>query len=565
MVVSIEDNQPSSSNNVGGSDDCFLVVELSEDDPLFEKKLKLLKDKGFGPSDSVYLQKTLVPHSLRVKLDALLERARIIHLNETELYFGASALDEGITEEFYSPRNELEALNCVLSLVDHYSGKSDVTNASLKALRVAIISRICNFGNKNKLETEIVKEACNSEKHLMSWAESHGLISKLQIAYVEGAGRGVLATEDLGVGDIALEIPISVIISEDLVYESDMIHILEKIDGISAETMLLLWSMRERHNIDSKYKFYFDALPEQFNTGLSFGVEATITLDGTLALEEILQAKQHLRSEYDKLFPALSVSFPGLFSPEFYTWEQYLWACELWYSNSMKIMFPDGKLKTCLIPVAGFLNHSVCPHILHYGKVDSVTNTLKFPLSRPCNRGEQCYLSYGNLSSSHLLTFYGFVPQELNLCDIIPLDIEAGPDCSSEEGCQDSTTHMVRGTWLSVLTSQGLFYYGLPSPLLEHLRNAVNPGLHTMTLLQESLETEMMVLDDLYAIFDGMMKRLDDSVLEDRLSEKWDVQLAIQYKDLQRNIVSSILTACQAGRKMVTHELKRCMDEDIDG
>lgn len=40
---------------------------------------------------------------------------------------------------------------------------------------------------------------------------------------IEGAGRGVLAAEDLEVGDIALEIPISVIISEDLVYKSDMV------------------------------------------------------------------------------------------------------------------------------------------------------------------------------------------------------------------------------------------------------------------------------------------------------------------------------------------------------
>ena len=40
---------------------------------------------------------------------------------------------------------------------------------------------------------------------------------------VEGAGRGALAAEDLGVGEIALEIPISVVISEDLVYESDMV------------------------------------------------------------------------------------------------------------------------------------------------------------------------------------------------------------------------------------------------------------------------------------------------------------------------------------------------------
>lgn len=113
----------------------------------------------------------------------------------------------------------------------------------------------------------------------------------------------------------------------------------------------------------------------------------------------------------------------------------------------MQIKFPDGNLKTCLIPVAGFLNHSVClfslfgmisnflaisgfdilaglqihPHVVKYGKVDVETSSLKFPLSRPCKRGEQCFLSYGNYCSSHLLTFYGFLPKGDNPYDIIPL------------------------------------------------------------------------------------------------------------------------------------------------
>lgn len=68
---------------------------------------------------------------------------------------------------------------------------------------------------------------------------------------------------------------------------------------------------------------------------------------------------QHLRAQYNELFPALSNHYPDVFPPELYTWEQFLWACELWYSNSMKVIFSDGKLRTCLIPVAGFLNHSV--------------------------------------------------------------------------------------------------------------------------------------------------------------------------------------------------------------
>lgn len=44
--------------------------------------------------------------------------------------------------------------------------------------------------------------------------------------------------------------------------------ILSKIAGMSSETMLLLWSMKEKHNSDSKFKFYFDTLPEAFNTGI---------------------------------------------------------------------------------------------------------------------------------------------------------------------------------------------------------------------------------------------------------------------------------------------------------
>lgn len=69
---------------------------------------------------------------------------------------------------------------------------------------------------------------------------------------------------------------------------------------------------------------------------------------------------QHLRDQYEELIPFLCNNHPDVFPPELYTWEQFLWACELWYSNSMKVLFNDGKLKTCLVPVAGFLNHSVC-------------------------------------------------------------------------------------------------------------------------------------------------------------------------------------------------------------
>ncbi|KAF6145470.1 hypothetical protein GIB67_032593 [Kingdonia uniflora] len=157
------------------------------------------------------------------------------------------------------------------------------------------------------------------------------------------------------------------------------------------------------------------------NLGLNFGIEALIALEGTLLFEEIVQAKEHLREQYDLLCPALCCSHPDVFQPELYTWECFLWACELWYSNSLKIILTDGKLKTCLVPIAGLFNHSLCPHITKYGRMDPATKSLKFSLSRQCREGEQCFLSYGNFSSSHLITFYGFLPKGNNLYDTIQL------------------------------------------------------------------------------------------------------------------------------------------------
>lgn len=149
---------------------------------------------------------------------------------------------------------------------------------------------------------------------------------------------------------------------------------------------------------------------------------------------------------------------------------------------------------------------------MHYGKVDFTTNSIKFPLSRPCNAGEQCFLGYGNFSSSHLLTFYGFLPQLDNYYDVIPLgkflygEISSYPstinslvrikqglvcvadiDVESNEGFADTgptsdwTSHMIRGTWFS--KNRGFFRYGLPPSLLDHMRRSRNPFLQTFNLV----------------------------------------------------------------------------------
>ncbi|KAL5699853.1 [histone H3]-lysine(4) N-trimethyltransferase [Ranunculus cassubicifolius] len=513
---------------------------------------KLLNARGFNLQLPIILSTSQSPQDI---LKLLLQPARITYMDQDELYF--AGINGCHPDDVYSPRNEMESLNLILSLIDVSLVRATHKKmVFLKELRNATTYMLTKIGEQNETKQIPHKCNCQTEEILLQWGKDHGFKTKLQIAHVEGAGRGLTAVEDLEAGDTALEIPESIIISEEVVYESDMFHILKERDDISPETMLLLWSMKERFNSESKYKIFFQALPETFNTGLSFGVEALTALEGTLLFEEIIQAKEHLRMQYDALCPPLCNDHPDIFQPNIYSWERFLWACELWYSNSMKVLLTDGKTNTCLVPIANLLNHSVCPHIVHYGKVDPGTRSMKFSLSRPCRRGEECYLSYGKYSSCHLITFYGFLPKGENVYDIIPLDIDAPPrpEPQDEDSSESEwTSHMVRGTWLSSNHKPG--YYGLPPPLLTYLRATLDGSCKMPregTYID--VENEMAVLETLCSIFSPMLEGLVcDAPTSPRRGEKvgWDVKLALQYKELQRRILSSVLTSCSAGMQML--------------
>ncbi|CAN4105461.1 unnamed protein product [Withania somnifera] len=508
--------------------DILLKLEVPENDRFFKKKKKLLEDMG-SHAKHVSIQSSASPGELESSLLSMLQRARIINLDELELYFGGEDVRDMVG--FNSPRNEMEALNSILTAI----AKLDVEHCSttvLQDLRVAAVNFISELGKKFKEESKVVsRSSCEAEKRLQQWGQDQGVKSQLEISYFDGAGRGAVARQDMRIGDIALEIPLSIVITENLVHEHEMVFHFGKGRGHVGETMLLLWSMKEKHNPDSKFKLYFDT--------------------------RRMYLIRHLRAQYDELFPSLCNDHPDVFPQEQYRWEQFLWACELWYSNSMKIMFSDGKLRTCLIPIAGFLNHSTCPHIMHYGRVDSTTNSIKFPLSRSCNAGEQCFLSYGSFSSSHLLTFYGFLPQLDSYYDVIPLDIDvaSNEDCAEIDPTSDWTSHMVRATWFS--KNHGIFHYGLPPPLLDCMRRSRNPFMQSMTLTPENLEIELEILRDLCSMFEVMRDELGDPELDNREAISWDVKLAVDFKDLQRRIFSSIIASCQAGCELVECEVQR--------
>lgn len=513
---------------------------LSEADPLLAEKKMILEKRNLSCEIQIPVACSAVD-ALKL-LDHIIEAARVVYMDELELYFAGDDVGP------FSARNELESLNLLLKTMKKLLLTSNTSAKEvLQILQDEIVVKLKSVGKSDDAWMVVQTQNHDAEDSLLKWGEHLGIKSRLQIAYFQGAGRGMIASESIGVGDIALEIPESLIISDELLCQSEVFLALKDFNNITSETMLLLWSMRERYNLGSKFKPYFDTLPANFNTGLSFGIDALAALEGTLLFDEIIQARQHLRQQYDELFPLLCTNFPEMFRKDVCTWDDFLWACELWYSNSMMIVLSSGKLSTCLVPVAGLLNHSVSPHILNYGRVDEATKSLKFPLSRPCDAGEQCFLSYGKHPGSHLVTFYGFLPRGDNPYDVIPLDLDTSPDdediAAQPSATTSQTTHMVRGTWLS--TSGGFPTYGLPQPLLTYLRAALGCEVDEPAAEADVKESDKVVLETIMSIFSPMLEALlpeqDESSRE---SASWDVKLASDYKDLQRKIVSSIVTSC---------------------
>ncbi|XP_062196486.1 uncharacterized protein LOC133899515 [Phragmites australis] len=519
-----------------------VVVHLpppSEEDPLYQDKKRILKTRNLSCVFQVPVSCSAAD-ALKL-LDRMNQAARVVHMDELELYFAG---DDDIGP--FSARNELESQNLLFKIMNKLLLTSNaVAKEVLQILQDEIVVTLRSVGKTDDAQMVVQTQNHDAEDFLLKWGKHHGVKSKLQIAFFQGAGRGMLASESIGVGDVALEIPESLIISEELLCQSEVFLALKDFNNITSETMLLLWSMRERHNLSSKFKAYFETLPANFNTGLSFGIDALATLEGTLLFDEIMQAKQHLRQQYDELFPLLCTNFPEILKNDVCTWDNFLWACELWYSNSMMVVLSSGKLSTCLVPVAGLLNHSVSPHILNYGRVDEATKSLKFPLSRPCDAGEQCFLSYGKHPGSHLITFYGFLPRGDNPYDVIPLDLDisaADEDGTAQSVSTSQLTHMVRGTWLS--RSGGFPTYGLPQRLLSHLRAVLGCDFDESTPEADIKENDRVVLGTLLSIFDPMLEELREPDDLDRENTSWDVKLVLDYKDLQRRIIQSIVTSC---------------------
>ena len=274
-----------------------------------------------------------------------------------------------------------------------------------------------------KIETEGYAVA------LTKWAALQGKdanVSKVAPCLLSSMNdaRGLCATEDIRAGENILEIPRRMLLDAGTICISeqgpfgDLLRILER---CGADTIMTLWIMKERMKMKTKqetfWSLYFLSLPDgsQKLTPLSWPEDIVrVGLGNTPIFETVMHERQKVRNGYDALLPSLLANCPESFEgnqEEFWSYDQYISALELWMSYAMTVKpvhNSDSGTIDVLSPVAFFCNHGIYPHCVHYSQLRLSDECLVFPAMRDIEKNEEIMLSYGAKSNGELLLFYGF-------------------------------------------------------------------------------------------------------------------------------------------------------------
>lgn len=479
---------------------------------------------------------TQLPFVRQIVMDQILPSARIWFLNEVEFYF-AQDHDTGP----FSPINELESLSTILfalrSLISISGCDGQVWFQPLEKEVFHMIETLARINDSiYNMDDTLHKEASDpSSYEMVNWAAANNIKRKLMIAHVqEYGGKGLVAMEDIGIGDVVLEIPLDLVISNDD-EDDDYDHFFgralrhSKYEEFPVNGKMLSWLIDERSKVDSKFGVYFKTLPEEFKLGLFFSDDAELATHGTQLRSGINTANWDAEKLFDKL---------RLLNPRA-SLEDFNWAYGLWFSHGINAILPNGMRRRCLVPFAGFFNHSLFPHVLH---CEWGTESLKFTASRPCRKGAQCYLSYGNLSGPELVLYYGFLPKGINYSDAIKIE----PDF-----CDPRYEYVeVESPWRFYLARGPVQKGGdthLPSQLLDHHRSFLIATDEVLKHCALSLQNEISMLS-LRRIFSDRLQMLN--FYREKLRKKpevlfnWDVKLALEYQELERAILESVNDGC---------------------
>ena len=230
----------------------------------------------------------------------------------------------------------------------------------------------------------------------------------------ESCGRGLLARESMGEGELMMTIPLDLCLTKFAAQEKFGKAIVpDYMDEYIAIALILI--SEKLLGAESRWKPYIDILPTKEDVYPSFiwSDEELELLRGspTFAASKSLKAK--IDKEYIEVVETVLKRYPAEFPLEKYNPEIFTWAFVMLLSRAARLSSKLNGEELALVPYADLMNHN--PYSNTYIDAQrsgmpliSRTEEVAVYADRSYKKFEQVFINYGEKGNGDLLLLYGF-------------------------------------------------------------------------------------------------------------------------------------------------------------
>ena len=284
--------------------------------------------------------------------------------------------------------------------------------------------RLKSLIEKNKKELIINSKKFKSYplyiKFLRELYQHNSYFPKLKIHFYSDNYRGVIAKTDILKNEIIMTIPRNCLITLEDTFETEYGKKISKFmyKELNSPKHCLLSSFLLYEEKNSKYKYYFDLLPKDFNNFPVFYTKEELEyLKGSPFLSQILEKKKDMKNDYNKLCEYI---------PDFrqFKFNKFKEARVLISSRIFGITINENKTDV-LAPFADLLNHKRPRQTQWY--YDDNLESFVIQAIENIKQGNEIFDSYGKKTNARFLLNYGFCLEDNDTSEYL-LSVELNDD-----------------------------------------------------------------------------------------------------------------------------------------
>ncbi|KAF2078643.1 hypothetical protein CYY_000014 [Polysphondylium violaceum] len=310
-------------------------------------------------------------------------KSLIGEINETEKNLGMNCNYQQFERTFASVQKLIQAQNAMNQL------KKTTTTAPVTSTK----------SDKAK-EQELIDQ-------FMDWMKKNGFDESkcsVKVGRNLNEGTGLVATKEIKEGEVFVEVPKELFITEQTAIKSLGEGILkERFFQMVPNMLVVLQLIKESLNEKSFWAPYINLLPKTYNTAIYFTLDDFKQLEGSnIQLEAMRSYRSSLR-QYCYLYEFFANN-PGFIQTNVFTWELFAWGVGAVMSRQNAVPVGTHYNQTALIPFWDFANHTPNGKITTYFEGPGITASAL----KNYKPGEQVFIYYGDRDNTHLLLYSGF-------------------------------------------------------------------------------------------------------------------------------------------------------------